>query len=56
MKYLIQLIAIVAFINFTGFLFFEDYFESTELLIIENAIAIAIWIYLVIKGERNSDS
>lgn len=37
--------------NLAGFLFYEGYFESTELLIIFNVIAFGAWIYTIIKGK-----
>ncbi len=38
MTSIVKLIALVACMNLSGFLFYEGYFESTELLIIFNVI------------------
>ena len=51
MASIVKLIALVAFMNLAGFLFYDGYFESTELLIIFNVLAVGTWIYTIIKGK-----
>lgn len=51
MAHIIRLIVIVAFMNFAGFLFYEGYLESTELLVIFNILAIGAWIYTIFRNK-----
>lgn len=50
----VKLIALLLFMNFFGYLTTEGYVESSTDIILCNIIAVGCWIYIIVKGNKES--